>query len=92
MQTAGVTEVTRLNCAGGGSAAFAAIIKSNYACNIYMVRLVEMVYEGQEPAEIGGEFKATNLAESFTQQGQLPEGKYVLVCTAGDKNIFYAEP
>ena len=90
--TAGVSEVTRLTAAGGGSAAFAAKIKSNYAYNVYMVRLVEILAEGFTPAEIGNEMKATNLAEPFNQQGQLPADKYVLVCMAGDKNVFFAEP
>jgi hypothetical protein len=51
-----------------------------------------MVLEGQTPVEIGGEMKATNLAEDFTQQGQLPAGEFVLVCSMGDKNVFYAKP
>jgi hypothetical protein len=89
---AGMGEVTRVTCAGGGSAVFAAKVKSNYSYNIYKVRVVEILAAGQTPAEIGSEMKATNLAESFTQTGQLAAGKYVLVCTTGDKNIFYAEP
>jgi hypothetical protein len=36
--------------------------------------------------------KATNLAEDFTQQGQLAAGKYVMVCSTGGRNVFYAEP
>jgi hypothetical protein len=87
-----VGEVTRVTCAGGGSAVFAAKVKGNYSYNIYRVRVVEILTAGQTPAEIGSEMKATNLAERFTQQGQLAVGKYVLVCTTGNKNIFYAEP
>ncbi|MBN2020060.1 MAG: hypothetical protein JW749_07540 [Sedimentisphaerales bacterium] len=90
--TNGVSEVTRLAGAGGGSATFAARIKSNYAYNVYMIRFVELLAEGTTPTEIGGELKATNLAEDFTQTGQLAVGIYVLVCTAGDKCVFYAEP
>jgi hypothetical protein len=85
-------EVARLTCAGGGQTVFAAKVKSNYAYNIYKVRMVEIISEGQNPAEIGGELKATNLAEDFTQQGQLAVGTYVLVCSMGDKNMFCAEP
>jgi hypothetical protein len=88
----GPGEVTRLTCAGGGYAAFAARVKSNYSHNVYKVRIVEILLPGQMPAEIGGEMNATNLAEDFTQEGQLAAGKYVLVCSAGGKNVFYAQP
>ncbi len=80
-----------MTSAGGGTSAFAAKVKSNYSYNVYNVRVVEMLAEGHSPVEIGGEMKATNLAEDFTQQGQLPAGRYVLVFTAGEKNVFYAE-
>jgi hypothetical protein len=92
LEISGPGEVTRVTSAGGGEATFAAKVKSNYSYNIYMVRVVEILGEGFTPVEIGGELKATNLAESFTQQGQLAAGKYVLVCSTGDKNVFYAEP
>ena len=90
--TAGISEVTRLTSAGGGTSAFTAKVKSNYSYNIYNVRLIEILAEGQSPMEIGGELKAINLAEDFTQQGQLSAGGYVLVFTAGEKNVFYAKP
>jgi hypothetical protein len=90
--TAGIGEVTRLTSAGGGTSAFAVLVKSNYSYNIYNVRLVEIIAEGHSPVEIGSELKAINLAEDFTQQGQLPAGGYVLVFTAGEKNVFYAKP
>jgi hypothetical protein len=89
---AGVSEVTRLTGAGGGTNAFAAKIESNFAYNVYMVRLVEILGVGITPAELGDEMTAVNLSEPFNQQGQLQEGKYVLVCSVGDKNVFYAEP
>ena len=89
---AGVGEVTRLTSAGGGTMAFAAKVKSNFSYNIYKVRMVEMLSAGEPPVEIGNEMNAVNLAESFTQPGQLAVGGYVLVFTVGDKNIFYAKP
>jgi hypothetical protein len=93
LQTAaGPGEVTRVTGAGTGTTAFAAKVKSNYSHNIYKVSVVELLAEGQTPVEIGGEMKATNLAEDFTQQGQLTAGRYVLVCTAGEKNVFYTAP
>ena len=88
----GQSEVARVTSAGGGQTVFAAKVKSSHAYNIYKVRMVEMISEGQNPAEIGGELKATNLAESFTQQGQLAVGTYVLVCSIGAMNMFYAQP
>ena len=88
----GLGEVARVTSIGGGTSAFAAKVKGNYSYNIYTVRVVEILSEGQTPVEIGGEMKATNLAENFTQAGQLPAGRYVLVCATGDKNVFYAEP
>ena len=89
--TSGPGEVARLTCAGGGYSIFAGVVKSNYANNVYMVRMIEILAEGQTPVEIGREMKATNLAEDFTQQGQLAAGKYVLVCSTGGRNVFYAE-
>ena len=89
---AGVGEVTRLTSAGGGTTAFAAKVESNYLRNVYKVCMVEMLSAGEPPVEIGNELNAINLAESFTQPGQLAAGGYVLVFTVGDKNVFYAKP
>jgi len=91
MEAGGPAEVTRVVSAGGGAVAFAAIIKSNHSHNVYKVRVVEILSAGQTPQEIGSELKATNLAEDFTQPGQLSAGTYVLVNTTGDKNVFYAQ-
>ena len=89
---AGVGEVARATGAGAGLSVFAAKVRGNYSYNNYKVRVAEILSAGQAPVEIGGEFKATNLAESFTQQGQLAAGTYVLVCSTGDRNLFYAQP
>jgi hypothetical protein len=88
----GMNEVSRVTGAGTGLSVFAAKVKSNHAYNIYKVKMVEIISEGQNPVEIGGELKAINLAESFTQAGQLAIGTVVLVCSTGDKNVFYAKP
>ncbi len=92
ISTGGVGEVARVTSAGTGLSVFAAKVKSNDSYNIYKVRLVEMLSAGQTPVEIGGEINATNLAEDFTQAGQLAVGTYVLVCSTGTKNVFYAKP
>jgi hypothetical protein len=89
---AGLSEVTRLTSAGGGTTAFAAKVESNYLCNVYKVCMVEMLSSGEPPIEIGNEMNAVNLAESFTQPGHLAVGEYVLVFTVGEKNVFYAKP
>jgi hypothetical protein len=86
----GPGEISRLTCAGGGYSIFAGVVKRNYANNVYMVRTVDISAEGQTPVEIGREMKATNLAEDFAQQGQLPAGKHVMVCSTGGRNIFHA--
>ncbi|MFH1371026.1 MAG: hypothetical protein ABII09_07045 [Planctomycetota bacterium] len=92
LPNAGVGEVARMTSAGTGLSVFAAKVKSNDSYNIYKVRVVEILSAGQTPIEIGGELKATNLAEDFTQAGQLAVGTYVLVCSTGVKNVFYAQP
>jgi len=89
--TYGPGEVARVIGAGGGTIAFAAKVKSNYECNVYKVRIVEILAEGQTPAELGSELKAFNLAEPFNQQGQLPQGTYIVMLKVGDKNVFYAQ-
>ena len=90
--TGGPGEVARVTSAGTGLSVFAAKVKSNDSYNIYKVRVVELLNAGQTPIEIGGEIKATNLAEDFTQAGQLAAGEYVLVCSTGVRNVFYAKP
>ncbi len=60
--------------------------------NAYNVRAIVILEEGLTPTLIGGQFKAFNLAESFTQQGQLQAGSYVVISKIGDKNVFYAKP
>ncbi len=92
MNETGPGEVARVASAGGGSSAFTAKVKQHYSHNVYKVRMVEVLAAGQTPVEIGGEMKATNLAEDFSQQGQLPEGAYIVMHRVGDKNVFYAEP
>ncbi len=77
---------------GSTAQVLAAKIISLSSYNAYNVRAIEILQEGITPIEIGGEFKAFNLAESFTQQGQLQAGSFVVICRVGDKNVFYAKP
>jgi len=69
----------------------AAKVKSLSSYNVYNVSPVAIGLEGSLPIEVGGEIKAFNLAESFTQAGQLPAGTCIVVCRVGDKNVFYAK-
>jgi len=90
----GLDLTERAVAASPGSAAqvLAAKIKSLSSYNAYNVRTIVILEEGLTPIEIGGQFKAFNLAESFTQQGQLQAGSYVVISKIGDKNVFYAKP
>lgn len=86
------SEVSVVTSPGARASAWAVRVKSNASYNVYNVRAVVIGDPGSLPIEVGGETQAVNLAESFTQQGELPAGKYVVMCRAGDKNIFYARP
>ena len=90
--TGGLGEVARVTNVGGGQGSFAAKVKSNHAYNVYMVRVVEMLAEGQTPVELGSETKAINLAEAFNQAGLLATGTYIVMHRVSDKNVFYVKP
>lgn len=80
-----------LASAGGAGWAIAAKVKGLSSYNNYVVRAVEIGEAGTLPSEIGEEFEAVNLAESFLQPGQLAAGAIVLVCGVGSRQIFYAK-
>jgi hypothetical protein len=75
---------------GAMAAVWAVKVKSLSSYNVYNVRAVELGEPGAVPAEIGTETQAVNLAESFTQNGQLASGTFVVMSRVGDKNVFYA--
>ncbi len=83
-------EISVVSSPGTKSLAFAAKIKSLSSYNVYNISMVELSGPGGEPAEVGNQMQAFNLAESFTSNGQLAAGTYVAVLRIGDKNIFYA--
>ncbi len=66
----------------------AAVIKSLSEYNSYNVKAVIIEMVGLEPFEVGLEFIATNLAESFMTAGQLTAGTYIIVTKTGGQNIF----
>ena len=88
----GTDEVAVVMSPGARTAAWAVKIKSNSSYNVYDVVTVMISVPGLVPSEIGQQVKAVNLAESFTQQGTLPEGTYAVMSRVGDKNVFRAEP
>ena len=88
----GTDEVAVVMSPGGRTTAWAVKVKSNASYNVYNVVTVMISVPGLAPSEIGQQVEAVNLAESFTQQGTLPEGTYAVMSRVGDKNVFYAEP
>ena len=88
----GTDEIAVVMSPGARTAAWAVKIKSNSSYNVYNVVTVMISVPGLAPSEIGQEVKAVNLAESFTQQGTLSAGTYVVMSRVGDKNVFYAKP
>jgi hypothetical protein len=85
-------EVSVVTSPGARAAAWAVKVKSNSSYNVYNVVAVVIGDAGTTPAEIGGQMRAVNLAESFTEQGTLPAGTYAVMFRVGDKNVFYAPP
>jgi len=83
-------EISVVTSPGAMATCWTVKIKSNSSYNFYNVRAVEIGDAGAEPVEIGSQFVAVNLAESFSQTGQLSAGTYVVISRVGDKNVFYA--
>ncbi len=77
--------------AGGRNAGFVAKIVSKYNYNHYNVRACELRGAGLYPSVFGQEVRAVNVAESFTAQGTLPAGKYVIMFRMGEYYCFYAD-
>jgi len=86
----GPADISVVTNPGAKVAICPAKVISNSSYNVYNVCIVEIRDPGSEPLEIGDEILAYNLAESFTAQGQLAAGTYVVMSKAASKNIFYA--
>jgi hypothetical protein len=84
------SETSVVTSPGARVTAWVVKVKSLSSYNVYNVRLVEIGDAGSVPVEVGGQMQAVNLAESFTQTGQLSAGTYVAMSRVGDKNVFYA--
>ncbi len=86
----GLSESAFVTSAGGKIVGFVAEVVSKYDYNYYNVRTVEVDIIGTDPTIIGNQVRAVNVAESFTSQGNLPAGSYVIIFRVGDKYVFYA--
>jgi len=85
-------EISVVTSPGARASAWAIKVKSHSSYNVYNVVVVEIGDAGSIPVEIGQQTQAVNLAESFMQQGTLPEGTYAVMSRVGDKNVFYVKP
>jgi len=85
-------EISALVAPGTGVSAWAVKIKKLVDCNVYRVCAVVVGDAGSIPDEIGEPVEATNLAESYLDQGTLPVGTFAIMFRLGEKNVFYAKP
>lgn len=85
----GVNESSFVTLTGGKATGFVARVISKYDRNHYYVRIVEVGILGSVPIAMGDEFIAVNVAESFTAQGNLPAGTYVIIFKIGNYYCFY---
>ena len=86
----GNSESSVVTSPGARTSTWAAKVKSLSSYNLYNVQAVEVLFAGTIPVEIGDQTQAYNLAESFTQTGQLSVGTFIVMSKVGDKNVFYA--
>ena len=56
--------------------------------NLYNVQLVNITLPGANPSPITCEIRAYNIAESFTQDGNLNPGIYAVMWRVGSNYIF----
>jgi len=83
-------DTTMVTSPGAGTIAWSVKVKSNFSYNLYNVITVVISDAGTEPVEIGQQTQAFNMAESFSQQGTLTVGTYVVMFRVGNRNVFYA--
>jgi hypothetical protein len=88
----GLNENAFVTSAGGKITGFVAKVISKHDYNHYNVRPVELNPCGFPPTSVGSSVTAVNVAESFTSQGTLAAGKYVIMFKLGEYYCFYAIP
>jgi hypothetical protein len=89
-ESPGLNESAFVTSAGGKTLGFVAKVISKYDYNYYSVRAVEVDIPGTIPMIVGNQVVAVNVAESFTSQGNLPAGSYVIIFRIADLYVFYA--
>ncbi len=87
--SAAMQDVSVVTSPGARPSAWAIKIKSLSSYNVYNVCAVQMGSAGFPPVEVGSQCEAINIAESFTQTGQLSAGSFAIMFRLGEKNIFY---
>ena len=85
-------EVSVVTSPGDRVTAWAIMVKSNFSYNAYNVIAVVIGAAGSAPVEIGAQMQATNLAESYLQQGTLPAGTLAIMFRVGETNVFHVKP
>jgi hypothetical protein len=88
----GPNENAFVTSAGGKIAGFVAKVISKYNYNHYNVRAVELNPCGVPPMVVGSSVIAVNVAEDFSEQGNLVAGTYVVMFRIGEYYCFYATP
>ncbi len=86
----GLSESAFVTSAGGKTIGFVAKVISKYDYNHYNVKAVEVDIAGIDPMVVGNEVRAVNVAESFTSQGNLSAGSYIIMFKIGKWYVFYA--
>jgi hypothetical protein len=84
------SEAAVVTSSGARVAAWAIKVISHDSYNVYNVRTVQVGPAGTLPMAMGASTQATNMAEPFLQEGQLPAGSYAIMFRVGDRNVFYA--
>ena len=90
MDNENIQEIHFVEGVNTGSSVFAIKTKSHLSYNFYNVVIVHIGVAGSYPVEISEDFAAVNLAESFYEEGSLPNGTYGLMIRIGETNVFTA--
>jgi hypothetical protein len=89
-ESPGLNESAFVSSTGGKTIGFVAKVISKYDYNYYNVKAVEVDIVGTLPTIVGNQVIAVNVAESFTAQGMLPAGSFVIIFKIADLYVFHA--
>ena len=90
-ESAGQKEIYSVSSTGQNAEVWVGKITSLDSYNVYNIERVVVIGTGILPVGLGDHIQAINVAESFTQPGQLTSGIYILVFKISEKNVFYAQ-